>query len=98
MVYYIQFGILRASIPIEQLISYCGLEMKREGVNYRGPCPLCNKGDNRALVFNTQKGLWYCHSRCKTGGDVISFIAHLNQISTKEAAVLLWRDFNLSGP
>ena len=36
----------------------------------RGPCPLhAGKGDNFAV--QRQTGLWFCHSGCQRGGDII---------------------------
>lgn len=95
MVYYISFGIVRQRIPIADLISYVGLEMKREGANWRGPCPICKRGDDRALFFNAKNNLWYCHGGCKEGGDIIEFVSRVENIPLKEAAACLWRDFHL---
>ncbi len=95
MVIYHSFLTLKASVKLEQLISYCGLKMTREGENYRGPCPFCKRGGDRALFFNTKKQLYFCHGRCQEGGDIITFIAKSNGTSLEEAAETLWLDFHI---
>ncbi len=45
-------------------------ELRGNGENLRGPCPV-HGGDNpTAFTVTTSKGLWHCHA-CGLGGDVI---------------------------
>jgi DNA primase len=46
------------------------------GAQLRGPCPL-HKGsaNSKSFVVNKDRGLWYCHSSCKTGGNAIDLFA-----------------------
>lgn len=95
MVVFISFREVKANVRIEQLISYLGIEMHKEGKHYRGACPFCLSKDNRALYFDVDKDLWYCHGKCRVGGDVISFVAYFEQIGTRDAAQRLYRDFHI---
>src|SRR5437867_3940680 len=41
-----------------------------QATEWRGPCPIHHgTGDNFAVDPNT--GLWYCHSTCAKGGDIL---------------------------
>lgn len=51
------------------------------GDAYRSTCPL-HGGDNpTAFVWNTQNGLWFCHTGDCGGGDIFDFVAQLNDLS-----------------
>ena len=95
MVVRVSFIKLKASVRIEQLIPYLGLDMKREGKMYRGRCPICRRGGDRALVLNTAQNLYYCHGKCQSGGDIITLVATVNKTSLEDAAKALHRDFHL---
>jgi hypothetical protein len=56
-------------------IEHWGIHLKREGMEYIGPCPLCGGTDRFAV--NTEKELWLCRG-CGVGGDVIDLVRHLD--------------------
>jgi phage/plasmid primase-like uncharacterized protein len=62
------------SVPIEDEIKRRGIELKRQGAERIGPCPVCGGEDRFAI--NTKKQLWNC--RGFGGGDVIKLIQHLD--------------------
>ena len=41
---WIDFRDLEEQIPILDLMKHYGIELKRQGKSYRGPCPLHNNG------------------------------------------------------
>ena len=87
----VDFAAVKASVSFEDAISFLKLTMKREGEQYRSPCPVCRKGGDRALVVTPSKG-FYCHSARK-GGDVISFAAHVQGSGMRQAAEQLAEHF-----
>ena len=95
MVLYHSFLKLKSSVTLEQLIPYLGLEVRREGRNFRGRCPFCKSGGNRAFVLNTERNLWYCHGKCRIGGDQITLVSRINRCSLEDAANQMFRDFHL---
>src|ERR1035437_5840088 len=41
-----------------------------EAAEWRGPCPI-HEGTNDSFVVQAETGLWYCHSDCGIGGDIL---------------------------
>lgn len=82
---YIDFAGLKARFNIEEAISLLGLEMNQKRDHWRGLCPVCESDDKRALVITESKQAFYCFG-CKKGGDVITLVSRVKDISLKEAA------------
>ncbi len=79
------FAALKKRVRIEDVLPELGLEMKEHAGQWRGPCPACRSGGNRALVVTPEKAAFYCFGG-RTGGDVIALVAHLRGCSMKDAA------------
>ena len=85
---YIDFATVKEQVPIEQAIERLGLSLKERNGQWRGPCPACQSGGERALVVTPAKRAFYCFGG-RIGGDVIAFVAHIRDCSMKEAAAFL---------
>ena len=48
------------------------VELKRQGTDYRGPCPF-HQGTHRNFSVSPKKAMYYCFV-CHEGGDVFSFL------------------------
>ncbi len=59
-------------------------KLKRQGREWRGPCPIHN-GKRDSFAVNPETGQWMCHSECGRGGDMIALEAALTGVS-REAA------------
>src|SRR5690348_2027764 len=44
--------------------------IKRNGDEWRGPCPIHHGKDDNFAV-EPSSGLWFCHSRCGRGGSLV---------------------------
>lgn len=86
----LDFEQIKADNPIEQVAERLGLTLKKNGNQYRGPCPSGAEGD-RKLVITPQKGVWYSFAEQK-GGDVISLVQFVNGVSAREAAAWIAGD------
>jgi DNA primase len=73
---YIDFAELKGKVSIEQVLTMLQLNLKRQGQQLRGSCPVCKSGGDRALVVTPEKALFYCFAR-KSGGDMIELVAHM---------------------
>ena len=89
---FVDFAELKTRVSIEQAVQMLGLTLTLHGSQYRGACPVCKTGGDRALIVTPAKGLFYCFTK-KIGGDVIALTAHIRGTSTKEAADQLDRAF-----
>jgi DNA primase len=69
--------------------------MRQHADQYRGPCPVCKQGGDRALAINSGKQSYYCFSQRK-GGDLIALVAHVRGMTQKDAAAYLDQQFGNS--
>lgn len=88
---FIDFAALKNRVSVEAAIPILELSLKQRNGQWRGPCPACKSGGDRALVITPSKNAFYCFGD-RTGGDVIAFAAHIRECSVKEAALFLAGD------
>jgi DNA primase len=81
---FVDFDELKAKTSFEKIVGLLGLALKRSGNQWRGSCPRCNSGGDRALVVTEGKG-YFCFSE-KQGGDQLALVAHIRDCSVMEAA------------
>lgn len=86
---FIDFQELKERVSFADAIQLLDLDLKRHGHQWRGPCPTCQTGGDRALVITDAKG-FFCFAS-KVGGDQISLAAHVLDLSVKDAALELAR-------
>lgn len=85
---YVDFAELKANVLIQDCFDQLGLSMKSNRDAFRGPCPTCQSGGDRALVVTPSKQSFYCFG-AKIGGDVIALAAHILDCDMKDAASFL---------
>jgi DNA primase len=85
---YIDFDALKKHVTIEEAVKLLGLSMKLGNSQFRGPCPSCKSGGDRALVVTPAKSAFYCFAAQK-GGDAISLAAHVRGEGVRDAATWL---------
>jgi DNA primase len=85
---FVDFKAVKAAITIEQVLEHYGLldKFKRSGDRLSGPCPI-HKGSNPTqFSVSISKNAWNCFSECKHGGNVLDFIARMDDVSIHAAA------------
>ena len=85
---YVDFAELKKQVSIDRVFGLLNLKMRQNGDQWRGPCPICASGGDRALVVTVSKGCFYCFSHGK-GGDMIALVAEVRGISAREAGTLI---------
>src|SRR6266853_6244335 len=86
---FVDFKAVKAAITIEQVLEHYGLldRFKRSGDSLSGPCPI-HKGTNPTQFrISLSKNIWNCFSECKQGGNVLDFIAKMENVSIHAAAL-----------
>ena len=86
---FIDFAALKDQVSFADTIELLKLRLTFAGNQWRGPCPVCNSGGDRALVVTAGKG-FFCFA-LKKGGDQIALTAHILELSAKDAAQELAR-------
>lgn len=82
----LSFSELKERVNIEQVLPLVGVSLKKHGTQLRGACPICKDGGDGAFVVTPAKGLYYCFGKCRTGGDMISLVARVQNCTVREAA------------
>jgi DNA primase len=86
---FIDFKAVKAAVKMEEVLRHYNLldQFKRTGENLSGPCPI-HKGSNPTQFrVSTAKNIWNCFSECKNGGNVLDFIAQMEDVSIHAAAL-----------
>jgi len=81
---FVDFSAVKEAVSFADAISHLQIDVKQAGNQWRGPCPTCQTGGDRALVITEGKG-FFCFAD-KKGGDVIGLAGHILQLGPKEAA------------
>jgi DNA primase len=94
---FVDFKAVKAAITMEQVLQHYGLleKFKRGTDSLNGPCPI-HKGSNPTQFrVSISKNIWNCFSECKHGGNVLDFIAEMENVSIHAAALKAIEWFNL---
>ena len=81
---FVDFAAVKEAVSFTDTINYLELSLKKSGSQWRGACPACKTGGDRALVITEGRG-YFCFADHK-GGDQIALAAHILAISVKDAA------------
>lgn len=92
---YIDFAEIKSRVQIEDVLPFLGLKLTKVGHQFRGPCPVCRRGGDRALVITPDKKAFYCFAAEK-GGDVLALVAKIRGVDVKTAAQLLLSSFSVA--
>jgi len=82
----IDFKALR-EIPILDVAHFLGLELKKSGDQYRGSCPICRYGSDRAFTITPGVQRFWCFApKHRAGGDGLELAVRVLKLSHHEAA------------
>jgi len=91
---YVDFKALKAAVTMEQVLAHYQLidRLKRGKGSLTGPCPI-HKGTNPdQFRVSLSKNCWNCFGDCHGGGNVLDFVAKMENVDLKEAArrMVVW--------
>jgi len=94
---FIDFKAVKAAITMEQVLERYGLmdKFKRGTDSLNGPCPIHGGSNPTQFRVSISKNIWNCFSECKHGGNVLDFIARMDDVSIHAAALKAIEWFNL---
>ena len=98
---FVDFAAIKRAVTIRQILEHYDLldQLKPSGTDaLRGCCPI-HKGDNpKQFSVSLSKNCWNCFSDCQCGGNILDFVAHMEQTDVHGAAVLIndWFDLDLA--
>src|SRR5579863_1126453 len=86
---FVDFKAVKAAITMMQVLEHYALldKFKKSGDSLSGPCPI-HKGENPTQFrVSISKNIWNCFSECKHGGNVLDFIAKMENVTIHQAAM-----------
>ena len=94
---FIDFRALKASVKMEQVLAHYGIadQFKRGNDSLSGPCPIHKGTHSTQFRISLSKNCWNCFSDCHCGGNVLDFVARMENIDANEAANRMVKWFNL---
>jgi DNA primase len=94
---FVDFKAVKAAITMEQVLDHYGIldKFKRGTDSLSGPCPIHRGSNPTQFRVSISKNIWNCFSECKHGGNVLDFIAKMEDVSIHAAALKAIEWFSL---
>ncbi len=92
---FVDFKEVKRQVSILQVLEHYGLagKLKRRGDSLSGTCPI-HKGHNATQFrVSIEKNCWNCFGKCKRGGNILDFVALMEDVSIRDAALSIQRWF-----
>jgi DNA primase len=88
---WVDFKEIKERITLEMVLNRYGLlkNLKKSGKNHVGSCPIHQGSNPRQFSVNLERNIFNCFGNCKSGGNVLDFVAKMEKVSAREAALLL---------
>lgn len=95
---FVNFKAIKAAITMKQVLDRYGFldSFKEKGDTLSGPCPIHNGSNPTQFRVSLSKNIWNCFSKCKGGGNVLDFIARMEDVSIHAAALKAIEWFKLN--
>jgi len=95
---FVDFKAVKAAITMEQVLAHYGIldKFKRGTDSLNGPCPIHKGSNSTQFRISVSKNIWHCFSECKHGGNVLDFIAKMEDVSIHAAALKAIEWFSLN--
>src|SRR4051812_35186231 len=93
---WVDFKALKAAVSMTAVLQHYGVGgLKKRGAELRGRCPIHQGDTSEAFHVNTEKNAFQCFS-CKAKGNVLDFVAAMEQCSVRDAGLKLQDWFSLA--
>lgn len=95
---WVDFNLIKAAVTMEMLVVQYGIiGLVRNGDELRGVCPIHKGKSKREFSVNLAKNTFYCFApTCKARGNVLDFVAKMEQCTIKDAALKLDEWFSVT--
>ncbi len=92
----VDFKAIKQAVPLLAILQRYQVQgLKNHGAELRGRCPIHKGESTESFHVNTQKNVFQCFS-CKAKGNVLDFVAAMEQCSVRDAGLKLQDWFGLA--
>ena len=94
---WVDFKKVKEAVDMQMVLDHYGVNsLTKSGEELRGPCPI-HKGSQRSKNFtvNLRKNVFKCFSKGCISGNVLDFVAAMEQCSVRDAALKLAEWFKI---
>lgn len=98
---WVDFQFVRSQVNFAQLLEHYQISEtfrpQSSGRSLRGPCPIHKGTSADGFSIELEKNIWICHSKtaCSSGGNILDFVAKMEDVPLRQAALLLVDWFDL---
>ena len=96
---WVDFQTVKQAVPIQSVLERYGLikDLRRRGSELHGRCPIHKGTNEESFRVNVTKNCFQCFAgSCSAKGNVLDFVAAMEQCSVREAALKLQDWFSLA--
>lgn len=87
---------IKENVDFEMVLNhYNAKHMQQNASQIRCCCPIHNGHNQTAFVYNIHRKLWFCHTGCKTGGDVFDFVMKMESVEFAQSVNKIASIFNI---
>ncbi len=95
---WVDYKKIKSTITMEMILRHYGIfdKMKLAGNKTNslvGCCPIHKGTNDRQFSVNVERNIYNCFGNCKSGGNVLDFVANMEKVSIHEAGALLQKWF-----
>lgn len=80
---------IKRLVPLTMVLARYGIELRRQGHQLYGPCPIHGGSNKRQFSVNPATSEWHCFGDCHRGGAMLEFVAAAEGTDIFEAATLV---------
>jgi len=90
---------IKDNADIKAILKYLNVDIINNGDSYRAACPIHGGKNKSAFDINSITGMWFCHTKCKCGGDIIELVHRVTNSTFYAACELIAKisGFKLNG-
>lgn len=95
---WVDFRAVKQAVSLEAVLRHYQIPgLRRRGDGLQGPCPIHRGERNDSFRVHLSRNVFHCFA-CQAQGNVLDFVAALEQCSIREAALRLQQCFGVAAP
>lgn len=95
---FVDFSQVKKSVSIVQILEHYGLtsKLRQSGDKFSGSCPIHNGDNPTHFRVSISKNCWNCFGKCQRGGNILDFVSLKEEVSIRQAALLIQEWFGIA--